>query len=108
MARVEQLVNGVVDSAPTLEAKHAAIKACRTMVTNMLRGMNASLAARKLRVPAFTASEDAGMDEYIRAVFARRDHATGQKHGLEYAEEYHYIGPDPGLEDYITRNAVAR
>ncbi len=106
-ARGPQLVNRVVDIAPTLEAKHTAIKACRTMLTNMLRGMNASLAARKLRVPAFTESEDTGMDEYIRAVFARRDHETGQKHGLEYAEEFHYIGPDPGLDDFIRRNAVA-
>jgi hypothetical protein len=41
----QQPVNRVVDIGATLDAKRAAIHACRTMVTNMLRGVNASLAA---------------------------------------------------------------
>jgi LmbE family N-acetylglucosaminyl deacetylase len=102
----QQLVNRVVDIGPTLAAKHAAIRSCQTMVTNMLRGVNASLAARKLRVPAFSGDESAAIDEYINAVFAQRDHEAGLKHGLQYAEEFHYVAPDNKLDDCISRHAV--
>ena len=105
-ARGPQLVNHVVDIAPSLSAKHAAIRSCHTMVMNMLRGMNASLAARKIRVPAFSGDQATAVDEYIKAVFERRDREVGRQHGLEYAEQFHHIAPDPALEDYISRNAV--
>jgi LmbE family N-acetylglucosaminyl deacetylase len=105
-ARGPQLVNRVVDIAPSLAAKHAAIRSCHTMVMNMLRGVNASLAARKLRVPGFSGDEGAAVDEYIKAVFEKRDQEIGRRHGLEYAEQFHHIAPDPALDDYITRNAV--
>jgi hypothetical protein len=45
-------------------------------------------------------------DEYIKAAFVARDRKIGAKHGLEYAEEFHYIGPDQTLDEYIRRNAV--
>ena len=34
-----------------------------------------------------------------------RDQKVGAKYGLEYAEEFHYIGPDASLDEYIQRNA---
>jgi LmbE family N-acetylglucosaminyl deacetylase len=105
-ARGPQLVNRVVDIAPTLEIKKAAIRSCRTMVTHMVKGLNASLADRKLRLPALAGADDNAIREYTDLVFQNRDAATGRKHGLEYAEEFHYIGPDRALEPYITRNAV--
>lgn len=103
----QQLVNRVVDIGPTLEAKRAAIHACRTMVTNMVKGVNASLASRKLKVPALSGAGDEAIDEYIKAVFERRDAETGRAHGLSYAEQFHYIAPDAGLDDYISRHAVS-
>jgi LmbE family N-acetylglucosaminyl deacetylase len=102
----QQLVNRVVDIGPTLDAKRAAIHSCKTMLTNMVKGVNASLAARKLKVPEFSAAGDGAIDAYIEAVFQHRDRETGRRHGLEYAEEFHYIAPDPGLEEYISRRAV--
>jgi hypothetical protein len=99
-------VNRVVDIGPTLDAKRTAIHACRTMVTNMVKGVNASLAARKLKVPEFSGGDDQAIDEYIKAVFEHRDAETGHAHGLAYAEQFHYIAPDPGLDDYISRHAV--
>jgi hypothetical protein len=45
-------------------------------------------------------------DEFIKAAFVARDRAIGEKHGLEYAEEFHYIGPEQTLDEYIRRNAV--
>jgi LmbE family N-acetylglucosaminyl deacetylase len=102
----QQLVNRVVDIGATLDAKRAAIRACKTMLTNMVKGVNASLAARKLKVPEFSDGDDAAIDAYIKAVCERRDADAGRRHGLEYAEEFHYIAPDPGLEEYISRRAV--
>lgn len=99
-ARGPQLVNHAVDIAPVLETKLAAIAACRTMISHMVKDLEASLAERKLRVPTLTNAE------FIKQAFQQRDANTGKKHGLEYAEEFHYIGPDLSLQRYIEQNAV--
>src|SRR4051812_1840354 len=49
-ARGPQQVNRVVDIAPTLQTKVAAIRSCRTMIEHMVKGLNASLAERKLKI----------------------------------------------------------
>ncbi len=103
----QQLVNRVVDIGPTLSAKRTAIACCRTMVTNMVKGVNASLAAKNQKVPEFAAGGDQAIEAYIKAVFERRDAEIGRAHGLDYAEQFHYIAPDPGLDDYISRHAVS-
>jgi hypothetical protein len=37
------------------------------------------------------------------------DADLGRKHGLQYAEQFHYIGPEKStVEDYIKKNAVPR
>src|SRR5271154_4214530 len=82
----QQLVNRVVDIGPTLDAKRAAIHACRTMVMHMVKDLNASLASKKLKIPEFSGGEEGAIDAYIKAVFEHRDAATGRKHGLDYAE----------------------
>ena len=105
-ARGPQLVNRVVDITPTIEAKLAAIRSCETMITHMVKDFNDELAARKLKVPALTGDDRTANDEYIKSVFQARDRAIGKKHGLEYAEEYHYIGPSHSMDEYISRNAV--
>ena len=28
------------------------------------------------------------------------------EHGLKYAEQFHYIGPDTSLDEYIAKHAV--
>lgn len=103
----QQLVNRVVDIGPTIDAKRAAIRSCRTMLLHMVKDVNASLTGRKLKVPEFSASDDQSIDAYIKAVFEPRDAETGRKHGLAYAEEFHYIAPDPAMEEYISRHAVS-
>jgi LmbE family N-acetylglucosaminyl deacetylase len=103
----QQLVNRIVDIGPTLEAKRTAIRSCRTMVTHMVKDVNASLAAKKMKIPEFSGSEDGAIEEYIKAVFDRRDSEIGRSHGLAYAEQFHYIAPDTGLDEYISRHAVS-
>jgi len=99
-ARGPQLVNRVVDIGPTLAAKVDAIRSCKTMVDHMIKDLNDSLLDRKLHLPGLNT------DAFIQAAFVARDKANGTKHGLEYAEEFHYIGPDHSLDEYIRQNAV--
>jgi LmbE family N-acetylglucosaminyl deacetylase len=105
-ARGPQLVNRVVEIGPVLAEKLAAIASCKTMITHMIKDLNDSLAERKLRLPQLAETGPSATQEFIRAAFQARDHATGSKYGLEYAEEFHYIGPDRSLDDYITKHAV--
>jgi LmbE family N-acetylglucosaminyl deacetylase len=104
-ARGPQLVNRVVDISATLPKKLDAIRACHTMMTHMVGGLNDALAERKLQVPALSAENRSAIEEYMKIAFVARDRAVGEKHGLEYAEEFHYIGPDHSLDDYIQKNA---
>lgn len=105
-ARGPQQVNRVVDISSVLPRKVAFIRSCRTMITHMVKDVNDTLAERQLRLPAFTGNEETAEEEFIKAAFVARDRRTGSKYGLDYAEEFHYIGPDRSLDDYISRNAV--
>jgi LmbE family N-acetylglucosaminyl deacetylase len=104
-ARGPQLVNRVVDIGPTIQQKIAYIRACRTMMANMVRSTNDSLAAKGLRIPAFVGDQESANDAFLHAAFIERDRAIGAKYGLEYAEEFHYIGPDHSLDEYIRAHA---
>ena len=99
-ARGPQLVNRAVDIAPVLDTKLGAIGACRTMIQHMVKDLETSLAGQKRRIPTL------GSSEFIKQAFKERDANTGKRHGLEYAEEFHYIGPDTSLQRYIEQNAV--
>ena len=104
-ARGPQLVNRVVDIGPWVPQKIAAIESCETMITHMVKDLNDSLAERGLRVPNLSGNGETAAQEFIQAAFVTRDRATGGKYGLASAEEFHYIGPDTSLDEYITRNA---
>ncbi len=99
-ARGPQLVNRVVDVGATHETKVACIHSCRTMIDHMVKDTKAALAGRKLTLPSLDAAE------YIKLAFESRDAEVGRRHGLTYAEEFHYIGPDHAFDEYIARNAV--
>jgi LmbE family N-acetylglucosaminyl deacetylase len=107
-ARGPQLVNRVVDIGPTLDQKVALIRSCKNMINNMVHGVNDSLATKGLRLAAFQpADSQSASDAFIQASFVARDHAVGAKYSLEYAEEFHYIGPDQSLDEYIARHATS-
>jgi len=105
-ARGPQLVNRVVDVSSTMAGKLAAIRCCRTMIDHMVKDLNDSLAARKLRIPALTGDSLSATEEFIQNSFQARDRHAGARYGVEYAEEFHYIAPDQALDDYIAKNAV--
>ncbi len=102
-ARGPQLVNRVVDIGPWVPQKIAAIESCDTMITHMVKDLNDSLAERGLRVPNL--GGNTATQEFIQAAFVTRDRTIGGKYGLTSAEEFHYIGPDASLDEYIARNA---
>jgi LmbE family N-acetylglucosaminyl deacetylase len=104
-ARGPQLVNRAVDVGSTRDAKLACLRSCRTMMTHMIKDLNQSLAERRLRLPALAGDEDAAIAEFTRLAVEIRDRAAGRKYGLDYAEEFHYIGPDKSLDDYLSRHA---
>jgi len=105
-ARGPQLVNRVVDIGPTFETKLARLKSCRTMMTHMIKDLNSSLAERKLHVPALSAADSDSINEFTKVVLEASDRATGQRFGLNYAEAFHYIGPNRSMDEYISRHAV--
>jgi hypothetical protein len=77
------------------------------MVTHMVKDLNDSLAERKLRLPAFSGDIGAAIDEFTKVSLETSGRTLGRKYGLDYAEAFHYIGPDRSMDAYISRNAVA-
>jgi LmbE family N-acetylglucosaminyl deacetylase len=118
-ARGPQLINRVVDISASIDQK---VESNRVNVTQGPAGENgkmlrARLAARKLRLPILGTDDESANRQYIKQfvldLFSDElrgipsDKALGRRHGLEWAEAFHYVGPRPGrLEQYITENAV--
>jgi hypothetical protein len=57
-------------------------------------------------LPALAGDEAAAIAEFTKVAVENRDRVVGGKHGLDYGEEFHYIGPDKSLDEYVSRNAV--
>jgi len=75
-------------------------------MTHMIKDLNSSLAERKLHVPALSAADSDSINEFTKVVLEASDRATGQRFGLNYAEAFHYIGPNRSMDEYISRHAV--
>jgi len=111
-ARGPQLVNRVVDISTTIEQKLAAIRTCKTMIYHMVRRLEADLAQRNLRLPMLSEDEDAAIRTFIDLQFRDAAARVGQKYGLQYAEAFHYFGPESAyymgsaLDEFTKKNAV--
>ena len=105
-ARGPQQVNRAVDIGPTFETKLACLRACQTMMTHMIKDLNATVAERRQHLPALTAADGRSIDEFTKVVLETSDRATGRRFGLDYAEAFHHVGPDRSMEDYIAGHAV--
>ena len=109
-ARGPQLVNRAVDITGVIERKIDA------MLVNKAQGpagnsgarLRATLAERKLQLPILGGDDATANREYVREFLLAREEEIGKKYGLQYTEEYHYIGPPPALpiEDYVKQRAV--
>ena len=108
-ARGPQLVNRVVDISQVVEKKidaNLANKAQGPAGDNGAR-LRATLAARGLRLPLLGEDDETANRNYIREFVLKPNAELGRQHGLQYAEAFHYIGPQPPLvEEYIKQHAV--
>ncbi len=105
-ARGPQLVNRVVDISTTIDQKMAATCANRTMLGHMVGELRDELAQRKLKLPELEGDADAAIRAYADLRFREGARRRGAEYGLEYAEKFHYIGPDTSLDSYIASHAV--
>lgn len=116
-ARGPQIVNRVVDISSVIDQK---VHVNRANTSQGLAGeegaqLRARLAARQLKLPILGDDDETSNREYIKQIVLWQDHELGKKYGLEYAEPFHYIGPDESVaggprgltvEDYIKRHSV--
>jgi len=109
-ARGPQLMNRVVDIGAFMEQK------VFVNMANVTQGPAGDLGAqlrKKLneqgkRLPLLGNDDDSANRAYTRHFALGRDRVRGQQHGLEYAEYFHYIGPDQSdVDAYVERNAVS-
>jgi len=107
-ARGPQLVNRVVDITRYVDNK------VDQNLVNVAQGpagatgarLRATLAGRHQRLPLLGDDDRTANREYIKQFVLAPNRETGSRYGLQYAEAFHYIGPeaDP-VEDYIKKNA---
>ena len=105
-ARGPQAVNRVVDISATIDKKMAAIRANRTMIGNMVREFRDELAKRKLKLPELEGDPRPAIRAFADLRFRAGSARRGKPYGLEFAEQFHYIGPDTSLDEYIQKHAV--
>jgi|GEM_PF-238689 len=95
-SRFQQRVNRVVDIAPTLERK---IDVNLENIAQGPAGVNGSRLRQRLeregrRLPLLGSTDAEANRNYIREFVLARDRETGRRYGLEWAEQFHYIGPE--------------
>jgi LmbE family N-acetylglucosaminyl deacetylase len=111
-ARGPQLVNRVVDISTTIGQKMEGIRTCKTMIYHMVRRLEADLAQRNLRLPVLAENQEGAIRTFVDLQFRDAAARLGQKYGLQYAEAYHYFGPDSAyymgsaMDEYTRKNAV--
>ena len=103
-------ITRVVDISGVVDLKVEANRANRAKGPAGSHGsrLRAELAKQGRRLPLL-GDDDATADRhYIKEFILERDRELGRKHGVEYAEAFHYIGPRPSrrVEDYIRDHAV--
>ena len=108
-ARGPQLVNRVVDITSHMQKKVAAnrVNLAQGPAGNQGAALRQRLAQQGMRLPVLGNDDESASNNYIEHFVLKRDADTGRRHGLKYAEPYHYIGqPADGMPDYIRKNAV--
>ncbi len=112
-SRRRQAVNRAVDIGPTIERKLASICACRTQLRHTVSDLQAYLRERGLRMAALEGSDDEAVSAFVDGVHRERAAIVGRPYGLDYAEEFHWIGPDSPspiepdpLATFIARHAA--
>lgn len=109
-ARGPQLVNRVVDISDFMDKKAYANLANDTQGPAGNRGavLKRQLAEQGKKLPLLGDTDEEANMAYTKTFALEKNRLRGQRHGLEYAEYYHYIGPgESSLQRYIDQNAVS-
>jgi LmbE family N-acetylglucosaminyl deacetylase len=107
-ARGPQLVNRVVDITNYVDAKIDANLVNKTQGPAGENGarLRAKLASANRHLALLGNDDRTANREYIKQFVLGPNRELGRKYGLEYAEAFHYIGPEPdAVEDYVKKNA---
>src|SRR6266404_2274275 len=102
-------VTRVVDISAVVDKKVEANRCNRAKGPGGGHGsrLRKELAARNLRLPMLGDDDVTAERAYIKEFMLTRDRDLGRKYGVEYAEQFHYIGsPTSRIEEYIKKNAV--
>jgi len=102
-------VNRVVDIGPFIKKKVEVNRVNQAQGPAGEAGawLRASLAARKLRLPILGNDDETANQQYIQEFVLANDRKVGRRYGLDYGEQFHYIGPEaPLVEDYIKQHAI--
>jgi len=108
-ARGPLLLNRVVDISSVIDQK---VEVNLADVTQGPAGHTGAaerrrLAQQGLRLPLLGNDDDTANRKYIKEIVLRDDTELGKRYGLQYAEPFHYIGPDKNFfQDYVKQNAV--
>jgi LmbE family N-acetylglucosaminyl deacetylase len=98
-------VSGVVDQI--IDANRA--NRAKGPAGNHGSRLRAELAKRGQKLPLLGDDDVSADRNYIKEFVLARSRALGEKHGVQYAEAFHYIGGDSrhsAVEAYIKKNAV--
>ena len=108
-ARGPQLVNRVVDISSTIDGK------VRANIVNKTQGpagqngarLRARLTSEGRKLSLLGDDDDTANREYIKQLVLRGDRDLGRKYGLQYAEQFHYIGPEEdAIGSYVKDHAL--
>jgi LmbE family N-acetylglucosaminyl deacetylase len=108
-ARGPQLVNRVVDIGDYIDQKVSVNLANVTQGPSGNTGeeLRRRLASQGKRLPLLGNDADTANRQYTKYFALGRDRARGAAHNLQWAEYFHYIGPEGGDWDrYIAQNTV--
>lgn len=108
-ARGPQLVNRAVDISAVIDRKVEVNLANLTQgpAGHTGRELRRQLASQGKRLPLLGNDDETADRQYTKFFALHRDRVRGHAHGLEYAELFHYIGPDePDFGTYVQDNAV--
>lgn len=108
-ARGPQLLNRVVDISSTVERKVDVLRVNRAQGPAGDAGsrMRARLAAGNQRLPILGNDDETANRQYIKEFVLGANRELGRKYGVEYAEPFHYIGPQgSAIDEYLKKHAV--